>query len=210
MSLRTAVLYAGSSLASVGFLACANGPSGPSKSDHIPARWVTFLVEGAVRESTGLAVPVGARVTAQVQFDPETEGTFVPGNPALPDSEAPDAQIYSGVAVEVTVGDETVRANDRAASTIEISFLLPSADVFSVQVPNGFGSGRIAGQTISRFAMALLMIPSRWPDRSLPVNPSLFQSGFTTPSNNFFCLGVCRPFSGDTATGELTSISRLD
>lgn len=201
--------YLAGLVATAASLIACDSPAGPGRVDLIPATWTTFLIEGPVTEVNGLDVAVGTRVTGRISFDPDVPGTFVPGSPSLP-TEDPDAVVYRGVAVELIVGSQRVSGNDREASTIQLSFLVPSYDVFRVDAPTGFRFGRVAGQTIPRFWLGLLIIPSRWPNQSIPLDPAVFDPGFAFPGNQPFCLGTCAPGQSGFLIGMVTRVSRED
>lgn len=171
--------------------------------------WTTFLIEGTVTEVNGLDVAAGTRVTGRISFDPDAPGTFVPGSPSNP-VEDPDSVVYRGVAVELTVGSQLVRRNDRAASTIQLAFLMPSYDLFRVEAPTGFRFGRVAGQTMNRFWLGLIIIPSRWPNQSIPLDPTVFDPGFAFPVTGLFCLGACGPGQSGFLLGQVTRVTRED
>lgn len=189
-------------------IAC-DSPAGPGKVDLIPPTWTTFLIEGTVTEVNGLDVAAGTRVTGRISFDPDAPGTFVPGSPSNP-VEDPDSVVYRGVAVELTVGSQLVRRNDRAASTIQLAFLMPSYDLFRVEAPTGFRFGRVAGQTMNRFWLGLIIIPSRWPNQSIPLDPTVFDPGFAFPVTGLFCLGACGPGQSGFLLGQVTRVTRED
>ena len=190
-------------VAAFALIACDGGsPVGPD----VPSSWRTFTIEGEVRESVGLPVARGARVSGQISFDPDAPGFFKPGDPSLPRTESPDSMSYSAVSVVLTVGADSISGNDRAASTIQLLFGPPIVDLFRVDVPNGFASGRIGGRTMDRFTMTLSILPSRWPDSSLPLNADVFQSGFNFPNPGPFCLGQCTPPVGDRILGNITAV----
>jgi hypothetical protein len=187
-------------------LIARESPAGPG---NVPPAWPTFLIEGTVTEVNGLDVATGTRVTGRISFDPDAPGTFVPGSPSIP-TEDPDSVVYRGVAVELTVGSQSVRGNDRAASTIQLAFLVPSYDVFRVEAPTGFRVGRVAGQAMHRFWLGLVIIPSRWPNQSIPLDPTVFDPGFAFPGNHPFCLGACAAGQSGFLIGQVTRVARED
>jgi len=199
MQSRWLVVTAAAALA---LIACERSPVAPD----VPVSWKTFAIEGSVRESIGLSVAPGTRVTGEITFNPDAASVFQPGNPALPRTESPDSIRYGDVAVKLTVGSNSISGNERAVSTIQILFGPPVVDVFRVDVPTGFSSGRIAERTIDNFTMALSILPSRWPDSSLPIDPAVFQAGLAQLNPGPFCLGRCTPPMGERILGNITAV----
>jgi len=149
-------------------------PSSPSA--------VTFEFDGTFQRSCtvnadhscnaapfGSGVAPGTPVTGHLRFDPNTRGV------AILNTDQSRLISYAGVAVDFTVGTSVVSGNDSSIGALEVdSYGDGTGDQFGVTIVRGFRSGQVAGLGIDCFLIVLPIVPSRFPDASLPRAPSIF------------------------------------
>ena len=165
---------------------------GPTAGQERGAGRVTFSFSGTIDRvgscPFGLGVAPGTRLSGRFTFSTTARPT---------PSFQPERVDYFGVSAEVTVGAETIRANDPALAKIQIHDGPPSGDSYSVIVEGGFNMGTIAGRRIERFVWVVSGGPALFSDLSLPEDPRFFGPRL----GSRVCLGEC--FTRSTLEGTI-------
>ena len=166
--------------------ACAGNPIGPGGGAASPTGTDVCPAVSPAPPINGVAP--GTRLSGQFTFSTTARPT---------PSFQPERVDYFGVSAEVTVGAETIRANDPALAKIQIHDGPPSGDSYSVIVEGGFNMGTIAGRRIERFVWVVSAGPALFSDLSLPEDPRFFGPRL----GSRVCLGEC--FTGSTLEGTI-------
>lgn len=149
---------------------------------------ITFRFQGIVGLDCFFCGPGSDEFGSGVAPGTQLDGSFTFNPLTLPTSTSqPDRVAYVGVAVEVTVGNESVSGNDPSMARIEIANGPPSGDSYSLIVEGGFDTGTIAGVRIDQFTWVVSAPSTLFADTSLPSDPSFF--GPLLGSR--VCLGDC-------------------
>ena len=156
---------------------------------------LSCFVCGAGSSSFGTGVTAGTRFTGTYSFDPTTPpiSTFEPNRIS-----------YYGVAVQLTVGSESVTGNDASQARIDIYNGPPQGDSYSLIVLGGFRSGTIAGRGIDQFVWVLSDTSDLFSNTSLPQTPAFFRGQYGIASR--VCIGGC--FTGPILEGSIDALRR--
>jgi hypothetical protein len=91
-------------------------------------------------------------------------------------------------------------------------------DSFEVTVLHGFSTGRVGGLQIDYFSLFLPIVPSRFPDTTLPTDPAVFEPALSMPGvtagvgikhhtdPSFWPFGVSAP--GPLLTASVAAVRR--
>lgn len=156
---------------------------------------LSCFVCGAGSSSFGTGVAAGTRLTGTYSFDPTT--------PPTPSFE-PNRVSYYGVAVQFTVGSESVTGNESSQARIDIYNGPPQGDSYSLIVLGGFRSGTIAGRSIDQFLWILSDTSDLFSNTSLPLTPTFFRGQYGIASR--VCIGAC--FAGAILEGSINALAR--
>jgi hypothetical protein len=116
----------------------------------------------------GSGVAPGTAISGHLTFDPNMPGVIIL-------SAATSRLVsYSGVAVDFILGSSLVSGNDSSLGALEVDSYSDQCDQFGLTVARGFRVGQVAGLSVDYFSLVLPIVPTRFPDASLPRNPNIF------------------------------------
>jgi hypothetical protein len=197
---------------------CGGSSTSPT---HPPVSGVTFEMQGVVLGSCaaaglgpcpdspfGAGVAPGTPFTGHVTFDPNTTPV------ALSTLATSRAVRFFGVSVDFTVGSQTVSGNNPTTSFIELDSGT-TFEQFTVTVNDGFSSGQIGGLPINVGVFNLQIVPTQFPNATLPADPHVFDAALGAPGGGVFLvqhafdpslavLGLLAP--GSRLQGQVTSV----